>query len=114
MLVPHGTGHRILSDPDAPSQDLWSIPRVEETDRYDRMQIHGGGEPAGLICGAVSFVAPGLGRLLHLPCSIPANTLHTFFISYAASRCRSALVGICLHSVQTVVFTVILLVLVLR
>ena len=51
---------------------------------------------------------------LHLPWSIPANTLDTFFISYPASRYRSALIGICVHSVQTVVFTALLLTLVLR
>ena len=51
---------------------------------------------------------------LHLPWSIPANTLDTFFISYPASRYRSALIGICVHSVQTLVFTGLLLTLVLR
>ena len=49
-----------------------------------------------------------------LPWSIPANTLDTFFISYPASRYRSALIGICVHSVQTLVFTGLLLRLVLR
>lgn len=51
---------------------------------------------------------------LHIPWSIPANLLDTFFISWPASRYRSALVGICVHSVQTVVFTAMLLTLVLR
>lgn len=51
---------------------------------------------------------------LHLPWSIPANLLDTFFISFPASRYRSALIGICVHSVQTVVFTALLLPLVLR
>ena len=51
---------------------------------------------------------------LHLPWSIPANTLDTFFISYPASRYRSALIGICVHSVQTVFFTGLLLMVVLR
>jgi membrane protease YdiL (CAAX protease family) len=51
---------------------------------------------------------------LHLPWSIPANLLDTFFISYPASRYRSALIGICVHSVQTVVFTALLLALVLH
>ena len=51
---------------------------------------------------------------LHLPWSIPANTLDTFIISYPASRYRSALIGICVHSVQTVVFTGLILTLVLR
>ncbi|MGB8381275.1 MAG: CPBP family intramembrane glutamic endopeptidase [Dermatophilaceae bacterium] len=51
---------------------------------------------------------------LHLPWSIPANTLDTFIISYPASRYRSALIGIYVHSVQTVVFTGLVLALVLR
>ena len=51
---------------------------------------------------------------LHLPWSIPANTLDTFFISLPASRYRSALIGIAVHSAQTVVFTGLLLALVLR
>ena len=51
---------------------------------------------------------------LHLPWSIPANTLDTFFISWPASRYRSALIGICVHSVQTIIFTALLLALVLR
>ena len=51
---------------------------------------------------------------LHLPWSIPANTLDTFIVSLPASRYRSALIGICVHSVQTVVFTGLLLALVLR
>jgi membrane protease YdiL (CAAX protease family) len=50
---------------------------------------------------------------LHLPWSIPANLLDTFFISYPASRYRSALIGIVVHSIQTVVFTALLLGLVL-
>ena len=51
---------------------------------------------------------------LHLPWSIPANLLDTFIIAYPASRYRSALIGIVVHSVQTVVFTAMLLALVLR
>lgn len=50
---------------------------------------------------------------LHTPWSIPANTLDAFFISLPASRYRSALIGIFVHSVQTVVFTALLLALVL-
>ena len=51
---------------------------------------------------------------LHLPWSIPANLLDTFFISLPASRYRSALIGIFVHSIQTVIFTGLLLALVLR
>ena len=51
---------------------------------------------------------------LHTPWSIPANTLDTIFISLPASRYRSALIGIFVHSVQTVIFTALLLTLVLQ
>lgn len=51
---------------------------------------------------------------LHVPWSIPASTLDTFIISLPASRYRSALIGICVHSVQTLVLTSLLLALVLR
>jgi membrane protease YdiL (CAAX protease family) len=51
---------------------------------------------------------------LHIPWSIPVNLLDTFIVSYPCSRYRSALIGICVHSVQTVVFTTMLVVLVLR
>ena len=51
---------------------------------------------------------------LHLPWSIPAYTLDTFFISLPASRYRSALSGIFVHSVQTVAFSALRLALVLR
>lgn len=46
---------------------------------------------------------------LHLPWSIPANLLDTFLLCYPSRRYRSALIGICVHSTQTVVFTVLLL-----
>jgi membrane protease YdiL (CAAX protease family) len=51
---------------------------------------------------------------LHTPWSIPASLIDTFIISYPASRYRSALIGICVHSVQTVVLGGLVLVLVLR
>lgn len=51
---------------------------------------------------------------LHTPWSIPANMLDTFFVSYPARRYRSALLGIAVHSVQTVVFSLMILALVLR
>jgi len=51
---------------------------------------------------------------LHMPWSIPANLLDTFIVSYPARRYRSALLGIAVHSAQTVIFGALLLVLVLR
>lgn len=51
---------------------------------------------------------------MHTPWSIPVNLLDTLVICYPARRYRSALLGIAVHSAQTVVFTVLLLRLVLR
>jgi len=51
---------------------------------------------------------------LHTPWSIPANTLDTFFVSLPVRHYRSALLGIAVHSAQTVVFAAMLLGLVLR
>ncbi|HYG92450.1 MAG TPA: cupin domain-containing protein [Nocardioides sp.] len=74
VLVPHGTGHRIMSGPDAPTPNLWDIPRLEETDRYDRMEVLGGGAPAALVCGAVAFTEPAMARVLAgLPAVLPAG-----------------------------------------
>jgi membrane protease YdiL (CAAX protease family) len=51
---------------------------------------------------------------LHVPWTIPVNLLDTFFVVYPSRRYRSALIGIVVHSVQTVVFSALLLALVLR
>lgn len=51
---------------------------------------------------------------LHTPWSIPATVIDTLLISYPARRYRSALIGICVHSVQTLVLGGLLLALVLR
>jgi membrane protease YdiL (CAAX protease family) len=51
---------------------------------------------------------------LHIPWSIPANMLDTFYQSYPAKRYRSASLSIAVHSAQTVVFGLMLLALVLR
>jgi membrane protease YdiL (CAAX protease family) len=51
---------------------------------------------------------------LHVPWTIPVNLLDAFTLSYPSRRYRSALLGIVVHSVQSVVFGVLLLALVLR
>ena len=51
---------------------------------------------------------------LHVPWSIPANLLDTFIVAYPSRRYRSALIGIIVHSVQTVVLGAVILALVLR
>lgn len=69
LVVPHGTGHRVLSTPDAAAIGLWDIEREVSGERYERLVIDGGGNPTSLVCGAVGFADPGVGRLL---ASLPA------------------------------------------
>jgi uncharacterized protein len=50
---------------------------------------------------------------LHVPWAIPATLLDTFIISYPSKRYRSALIGIAVHSVQSVFIAVVVLALVI-
>jgi membrane protease YdiL (CAAX protease family) len=49
---------------------------------------------------------------LHVPWAIPATLLDTFIIAYPSKRYRSALIGIIVHSVQSVFFIILILTLV--
>jgi uncharacterized protein len=49
---------------------------------------------------------------LHVPWVIPATLLDTFIIAYPSKRYRSALIGIAVHSVQSVFFIVLIFTLV--
>jgi uncharacterized protein len=49
---------------------------------------------------------------LHVPWVIPATLLDTFIIAYPSKRYRSALIGIAVHSIQSVFFIVIIFTLV--
>ncbi len=51
---------------------------------------------------------------VHMPWVIPAALLDTFIISYPAKRYRSALIGIAVHSAQSVVVLALVLSLVLK
>jgi uncharacterized protein len=51
---------------------------------------------------------------LHVPWVIPAGLLDTFIISYPSKRYRSALIGIAVHSAQSVFFLALVLSLVLK
>jgi AraC-like DNA-binding protein len=64
VLVPHGTGHLILDRPGSAPTPLFDLPRVEQTDRYERVHLPGSGARTELICGAVSFTGLGAGRLV--------------------------------------------------
>ncbi len=51
---------------------------------------------------------------LHVPWAIPKALLDTFILAYPSRRYRSALIGIAVHSAQTVVISALVLALVLR
>ena len=54
------------------------------------------------------------GHHLHVPWAIPIALIDTFVFAYPSRRYRSALIGICVHSAQSVVLTLLLLSLVLQ
>lgn len=54
------------------------------------------------------------GYHLHVPWAIPVALFDTLVVAYPSRRYRSALIGICVHSVQSIVLMLLLLSLVLR
>ena len=64
LVVPRGTGHRILSSTGAAPTPLHRIERDRIGARYERLVLQGGGEPAGLVCGAVRFTDLAVSRLV--------------------------------------------------
>lgn len=63
-LVPHGAGHRLRSDPDAPAPSVLDIPHEYVTDRYAILRHGGGGDATTLVCGAVRFDHPAARTLI--------------------------------------------------
>jgi AraC-like DNA-binding protein len=54
-LVPHGVGHVLRSDSDAPSAPLFDIPVEQVSERYEVMRHGGGGDFTHAICVVVRF-----------------------------------------------------------
>ncbi len=72
-LVPHGEGHRLISEPGVPTPDIMALGLERVSDRYEQLRHGGGGEATKLICGAVRFdhpvahnVVDVLPRVIHL------------------------------------------------
>jgi AraC-like DNA-binding protein len=65
-IVPHGEGHRLLSDPDARAVNLFDLPRVDISERYELLRYGGGGASMRIICGAVHFDHPQARDLIAL------------------------------------------------
>jgi AraC-like DNA-binding protein len=65
-VIPHGEGHRLLSDPQAHAVSLFDLPRVDISERYELLRYGGGGAPVRLVCGAVRFEHPQAHDLMAL------------------------------------------------
>jgi len=65
-LVPHGQGHRLVSERGAPAVKLFDVPRVQVGDRFELMRQGGGGMMTNLICGVVRFDHPAAHHLIAL------------------------------------------------
>ena len=65
-LVPHGAGHRLVSEPGAEAAGLFDLPREQLSERYEVLRHGGGGAATSLVCGAVRFDHPAAQRLVQL------------------------------------------------
>ena len=65
-LVPHGEGHRLFSEPNAPAAKLFDLPRQQISERYEILRYGQGGEAASLICCTVRFDDPAAHQLVRL------------------------------------------------
>jgi AraC-like DNA-binding protein len=65
-LVPHGEGHRLVSEPGAHAERLFDLPREMVSDRYEVLRHGGGGTAATMVCGAVKFEHPAARHLMTL------------------------------------------------
>ena len=65
-LVPHGDGHVLRSEPDAPTPDILDLELEQVSDRYEILRHGEGGAPTLLICGAVRFDHPAARNLVEI------------------------------------------------
>lgn len=65
-LVPHGEGHRMASQPGLAGTELFSIARQQVSERYEILQLGGGGTPATAVCAVFQFDHPAAHQLVKL------------------------------------------------
>lgn len=66
VLVPHGEGHQIGSEPGMSPAQLFDTPREQVSERYEVLRIGGGGEACGALCGVFQFDHPAAQQLIRL------------------------------------------------
>lgn len=66
VLVPHGTGHVMSSEPGLRPAKLFDIPRLQTSERYEHLYLGGGGEATNAICALFQFDDPAAHHLIQL------------------------------------------------
>jgi AraC-like DNA-binding protein len=66
VLLPHGTGHRLLAHPGAPSRRIDQLPADQLGDNTYRLRTGGEGARSLLVCCGVTFEEPTLHPLIDL------------------------------------------------
>jgi len=65
-LVPHGRGHRLVSEPGGPAPHLFDLTREQVSEHYEIIRHGGVGAPARIVCGVVRFDHPAAHQLIEL------------------------------------------------
>jgi AraC-like DNA-binding protein len=65
-LVPHGEGHRLMSEPGIAGVALFDVPREEVSERFEILRQGGGGACTTLVCGTARFDHPAARHLVSL------------------------------------------------
>ncbi len=68
VLIPHGNGHKVVSEPGSSTFNMYEVPRQRISERYELLTHDGGGggETTSMICVAVRFDHPAAHQLIHL------------------------------------------------
>ena len=65
-LVPHGEGHRLVSEPGQGAAGIFDLPREVVSERYEVLRLGGGGAPTSMMCGVVRFDSAAAHHLVAL------------------------------------------------
>jgi AraC-like DNA-binding protein len=66
VLLPHGEGHHLTTEPGSPAVRFDELPQERVSDRYAFLRYGGGGAPTDLVCGAVRFDHPAAHHIVRL------------------------------------------------
>ena len=65
-LVPHGRGHRLVSEPGIECAKLFDLHREQISERYELLHHGNGGAVTTMLCGVMSFDHPAAEQLVRL------------------------------------------------